>query len=97
MMDGGGRMMRRCARTKYPKGAPRGDVTTTTSTTTSTTTTTYLGVLVVLHLVLQLAEASGSPKPCEHHCFSGTCVNGTCVCDRGWVGERCQHCQGRFK
>uniref|UniRef100_A0A8C4ZJK4 Attractin-like 1a n=1 Tax=Gadus morhua TaxID=8049 RepID=A0A8C4ZJK4_GADMO len=57
---------------------------------------TYLGLIVVVHLVL-IAEASGSPKPCEKDCFSGKCINGSCVCDHGWVGDQCQHCQGRFK
>uniref|UniRef100_A0A8C2QXS7 Attractin like 1 n=1 Tax=Capra hircus TaxID=9925 RepID=A0A8C2QXS7_CAPHI len=38
-------------------------------------------------------------KPCERtgSCFSGRCVNSTCLCDPGWVGDQCQHCQGRFK
>uniref|UniRef100_A0A672H204 Attractin like 1 n=1 Tax=Salarias fasciatus TaxID=181472 RepID=A0A672H204_SALFA len=56
----------------------------------------YLGILMLLHLVLR-AEASSASKSCEKSCFSGTCVNGTCVCDHGWVGDQCQHCQGRFK
>ncbi|XP_034040368.1 attractin-like protein 1 isoform X2 [Thalassophryne amazonica] len=34
---------------------------------------------------------------CDQNCFSGKCVNGTCVCEHGWVGDQCQHCQGRFK
>ncbi|XP_018618141.1 attractin-like protein 1 [Scleropages formosus] len=55
----------------------------------------YLLLLVVLHLVLH-AEASLS-KACEKSCYSGKCVNGTCVCDQGWVGDQCQHCQGRFR
>ncbi|KAK9541252.1 hypothetical protein VZT92_001310 [Zoarces viviparus] len=57
---------------------------------------TYLGVLVVLHLVLR-AEASSVSKSCEKDCLSGKCINGTCACDHGWVGDQCQHCQGRFK
>uniref|UniRef100_A0A3Q0RF30 Attractin-like 1a n=1 Tax=Amphilophus citrinellus TaxID=61819 RepID=A0A3Q0RF30_AMPCI len=56
----------------------------------------YLGVLTMLHLVLR-AEASSVSKSCEKSCFSGKCINGTCVCDHGWVGDQCQHCQGRFK
>uniref|UniRef100_A0A8C4EDP5 Attractin-like 1a n=1 Tax=Dicentrarchus labrax TaxID=13489 RepID=A0A8C4EDP5_DICLA len=57
---------------------------------------TYLGVFVMLHLVLH-AEASSVSKSCDKNCFSGKCINGTCVCDHGWVGDQCQHCQGRFK
>ncbi|XP_032408589.1 attractin-like protein 1 isoform X3 [Xiphophorus hellerii] len=55
---------------------------------------TYLGLLVLLHLVL---HAGASSAPCDKSCFSGKCVNGSCVCDHGWVGDQCQHCQGRFK
>uniref|UniRef100_A0AAQ5XJI3 Attractin-like 1a n=1 Tax=Amphiprion ocellaris TaxID=80972 RepID=A0AAQ5XJI3_AMPOC len=36
-------------------------------------------------------------ESCDKNCFSGKCVNGSCVCDHGWVGDQCQHCQGRFK
>ncbi|CAG12613.1 unnamed protein product, partial [Tetraodon nigroviridis] len=36
-------------------------------------------------------------KPCDKPCLSGKCINGSCVCERGWVGDQCQHCQGRFK
>ncbi|XP_044070048.1 attractin-like protein 1 isoform X6 [Siniperca chuatsi] len=57
---------------------------------------TYLGIFVVIHLVLH-TEASSVSKPCEKKCFSGKCINGTCACDHGWVGDQCQHCQGRFK
>ncbi|XP_056290986.1 attractin-like protein 1 isoform X2 [Pseudoliparis swirei] len=64
---------------------------------------TYLGVLVMLHLVLHAEAASSSSssssssKSCEKNCLSGRCINGTCACDHGWVGDQCQHCQGRFK
>ncbi|XP_072533473.1 attractin-like protein 1 isoform X2 [Salminus brasiliensis] len=37
------------------------------------------------------------PGTCEQRCFSGSCVNGTCLCDHGWVGDQCQHCQGRSR
>ncbi|KAK5882858.1 hypothetical protein CesoFtcFv8_021400 [Champsocephalus esox] len=56
----------------------------------------YLGLLVLLHLVV-LSEASSVSKSCEKSCFSGKCMNGSCVCEHGWVGDQCQHCQGRFK
>lgn len=36
-------------------------------------------------------------KSCDKNCNSGKCINGSCVCERGWVGDQCQHCQGRFK
>lgn len=55
----------------------------------------YLLVCVLFYLVLP-THASPS-KPCDKSCLSGKCVNGSCVCDRGWVGDQCQHCQGRFK
>lgn len=57
---------------------------------------TYLGVFVMLHLVLH-TEGSTVSKSCDKSCYSGKCMNGTCVCDHGWVGDQCQHCQGRFK
>ncbi|CAL8254265.1 unnamed protein product [Lota lota] len=82
-MDGGGRM-HRCTWRKYPARASRDLM------------PTCLGLFAVVHLVL-LAEASVSPKSCDKDCFSGKCINGTCVCDHGWVGDQCQHCQGRFK
>ncbi|XP_029691394.1 attractin-like protein 1 isoform X5 [Takifugu rubripes] len=56
----------------------------------------YLGVCVALCLVLR-SEATSPAKSCDKSCFSGTCTNGTCECDYGWVGDQCQHCQGRFK
>uniref|UniRef100_A0A8C5E820 Attractin-like protein 1 n=1 Tax=Gouania willdenowi TaxID=441366 RepID=A0A8C5E820_GOUWI len=56
----------------------------------------FVGLLTVLHLVL-FTGASQLSKPCDRSCFSGTCVDGTCVCDHGWVGDQCQHCQGRFR
>uniref|UniRef100_H2LJV7 Attractin like 1 n=1 Tax=Oryzias latipes TaxID=8090 RepID=H2LJV7_ORYLA len=55
----------------------------------------YLAVYVLFCFVL-LTHASPA-KPCDKSCFSGKCLNGSCVCERGWVGELCQHCQGRFK
>ncbi|XP_072523042.1 attractin-like protein 1 [Salminus brasiliensis] len=55
----------------------------------------YLLLCAMFYLVL-LTDASPS-KTCEKNCLSGKCVNGSCVCDRGWVGDQCQHCQGRFK
>ncbi|AWP14672.1 putative attractin-like protein 1-like [Scophthalmus maximus] len=53
-----------------------------------------IGLLVTLHLALHASAASAS---CDGSCFSGRCVNGSCACDHGWVGDQCQHCQGRFK
>uniref|UniRef100_A0A8C7LEQ8 Attractin like 1 n=1 Tax=Oncorhynchus kisutch TaxID=8019 RepID=A0A8C7LEQ8_ONCKI len=55
----------------------------------------YLGAFLMLYLVFY-TEATVS-KSCDKNCFSGKCINGTCVCDQGWVGAQCQHCQGRFK
>uniref|UniRef100_A0A5F9DEQ4 Attractin like 1 n=1 Tax=Oryctolagus cuniculus TaxID=9986 RepID=A0A5F9DEQ4_RABIT len=50
-------------------------------------------------LYLALYAQVSQSKPCERtgSCFSGRCVNATCLCDPGWVGDQCQHCQGRFK
>uniref|UniRef100_A0A7N8Y458 Attractin-like 1b n=1 Tax=Mastacembelus armatus TaxID=205130 RepID=A0A7N8Y458_9TELE len=55
----------------------------------------YLVVYVLLYFVL-FTYASPT-KPCDKNCLSGKCINGSCICDRGWVGDQCQHCQGRFK
>ncbi|TNN03732.1 hypothetical protein fugu_000761 [Takifugu bimaculatus] len=55
----------------------------------------YLAVYVLFYLVL-ITHASPA-KPCDKNCLSGKCINGSCICDRGWVGDQCQHCQGRFK
>ncbi|TSK14743.1 Attractin-like protein 1 [Bagarius yarrelli] len=55
----------------------------------------YLLLCALLWLVL-VTDASPS-KSCDKNCLSGKCVNGSCVCDRGWVGDQCQHCHGRFK
>ncbi|TMS22306.1 Attractin-like protein 1 [Larimichthys crocea] len=55
----------------------------------------YLVVYVLFYFVL-FTHASPA-KPCDKSCLSGKCINGSCVCDRGWVGDQCQHCQGRFK
>ncbi|KAM6951255.1 attractin-like protein 1 [Aplochiton taeniatus] len=53
-------------------------------------------VLYILFCCVLFTHAS-SAKLCDNNCFSGKCVNGTCICDRGWTGDQCQHCQGRFK
>lgn len=55
----------------------------------------YLVVYVLFYFVL-FTHASPA-KPCDKNCVSGKCINGSCICDRGWVGDLCQHCQGRFK
>ncbi|XP_066549769.1 attractin-like protein 1 isoform X1 [Amia ocellicauda] len=55
----------------------------------------YLLVYILFYLVLY-TEATFS-KSCDKNCHSGRCFNGTCICDQGWVGDQCQHCQGRFK
>ncbi|XP_061693788.1 attractin-like protein 1 isoform X4 [Syngnathoides biaculeatus] len=55
-----------------------------------------LCVLVSVAAAL-LALQVGGPARCAPGCHAGSCVNGSCVCHHGWVGERCQHCQGRFK
>ncbi|XP_005804448.1 attractin-like protein 1 [Xiphophorus maculatus] len=55
----------------------------------------YLVVCALFSFVL-LTHASPA-KSCDKSCNSGKCINGSCVCERGWVGDQCQHCQGRFK
>lgn len=59
----------------------------------------YLGVLlaVAVNVVLTARGSAAVSKPCERSCYSGRCVNGSCLCDHGWTGDTCQHCQGRFK
>ncbi|XP_077437375.1 attractin-like protein 1 isoform X2 [Vanacampus margaritifer] len=56
-----------------------------------------LRVLVVTVTAAQLALLAGASAWCAGGCHGGRCVDGTCVCHHGWVGEQCQHCQGRFK
>lgn len=57
------------------------------------------GLLLYGFLYLALYAQVSQSKPCDRtgSCFSGRCVNSTCLCDPGWVGDQCQHCQGRFK
>ncbi|XP_030195783.1 attractin-like protein 1 isoform X2 [Gadus morhua] len=59
-------------------------------------TINVLLVVYILSFCVLLCEASPA-KQCDKSCLSGKCINGSCVCDRGWVGDQCQHCQGRFK
>ncbi|XP_019738990.1 attractin-like protein 1 [Hippocampus comes] len=54
-----------------------------------------VAVWVLVHLVV--FAHSSPPKACDKSCLSGKCLNGSCVCEPGWVGDQCQHCQGRFK
>uniref|UniRef100_A0A8C1Q106 Attractin-like 1a n=1 Tax=Cyprinus carpio TaxID=7962 RepID=A0A8C1Q106_CYPCA len=56
---------------------------------------TYLFVFMVFYLLV-CTEGSYS-KTCDKNCIFGRCINGTCVCERGWAGDQCQYCQGRFK
>ncbi|XP_016150491.1 attractin-like protein 1 isoform X1 [Sinocyclocheilus grahami] len=56
---------------------------------------TYLFMFMVFYLLV-CTEGSYS-KTCEKNCVFGRCINGTCVCERGWAGDQCQHCQGRVK
>lgn len=55
----------------------------------------YLVIYVLFYFVL--ATYASPAKSCDKNCLSGKCINGSCICDRGWVGDQCQHCQGRFK
>ncbi|KAJ1365094.1 putative protein tag-53 [Parelaphostrongylus tenuis] len=34
---------------------------------------------------------------CDRHCYNGLCLNGSCICSKGWVGAQCDHCYGRIK
>lgn len=54
----------------------------------------YLVVCMLFYLML---TTHASPAKLCDNCLSGKCINGSCICDRGWVGDQCQHCQGRFK
>uniref|UniRef100_A0A8C2PWT1 Attractin-like 1a n=1 Tax=Cyprinus carpio TaxID=7962 RepID=A0A8C2PWT1_CYPCA len=60
----------------------------------SSTLRTYLFVFMVFYLLV-CTEGSYS-KTCDKNCIFGRCINGTCVCERGWAGDQCQYCQGRF-
>ncbi|XP_030628181.1 attractin-like protein 1 [Chanos chanos] len=55
----------------------------------------HLWPLVLFYMVIS-TEASLT-RTCDKNCYAGSCVNGTCICDRGWTGDQCQHCHGRFK
>ncbi|XP_067858251.1 attractin-like protein 1 isoform X2 [Heptranchias perlo] len=49
-------------------------------------------------LYLVLSARVGLCRECDKAtCIYGRCVNGSCICNQGWVGEQCQHCGGRFK
>ncbi|XP_067909066.1 attractin-like protein 1 isoform X1 [Heterodontus francisci] len=49
-------------------------------------------------LYLVVSARVGLCRDCDKApCIYGRCVNGSCICDQGWVGEQCQHCGGRFK
>lgn len=56
---------------------------------------TYLFTFMIFYLLI-CTEGSYS-KTCDKNCIFGRCINGTCVCDQGWAGDQCQHCQGKFK
>ncbi|XP_048448925.1 attractin-like protein 1 [Rhincodon typus] len=48
-------------------------------------------------LYLVVSARMGLCRDCDKTpCIYGRCVNGSCICDQGWVGEQCQHCGGRF-
>ncbi|TRY81795.1 hypothetical protein DNTS_023119, partial [Danionella cerebrum] len=56
---------------------------------------TYLLMFIVIYLFVY---TDGSyPKMCDKSCVYGRCINGSCLCEPGWAGDQCQHCQGRFK
>ncbi|XP_067277923.1 attractin-like protein 1 isoform X1 [Pseudorasbora parva] len=55
----------------------------------------HLFTFMMFYLLI-CTEGSYS-RTCEKNCIFGRCINGTCVCDQGWAGDQCQHCQGRFK
>ncbi|KAM9817295.1 attractin-like protein 1 [Neosynchiropus ocellatus] len=57
----------------------------------------YRYLVVSLVFCLVLVNHASPAKTCDKNCLSGKCINGSCICDRGWVGDQCQHCQGRFK
>ena len=59
-------------------------------------TVDVLLAVYILSFCVLLCDSSPA-KQCDKSCLSGKCINGSCVCDRGWVGDQCQHCQGRFK
>ncbi|XP_055502890.1 attractin-like protein 1 isoform X1 [Leucoraja erinacea] len=56
----------------------------------------YCVCYALLYLVLSARVGLG--RECDKAtCVYGRCASGSCICDQGWVGDRCQHCGGRFK
>ncbi|CAH1259216.1 ATRNL1 [Branchiostoma lanceolatum] len=56
----------------------------------------YCFLLILgVHLLTcgQCAQRRCGPDNCVH----GRCSEGECVCERGWKGEQCQYCGGRFR
>uniref|UniRef100_A0A1I7WLI1 SOCS box domain-containing protein n=1 Tax=Heterorhabditis bacteriophora TaxID=37862 RepID=A0A1I7WLI1_HETBA len=52
-------------------------------------------ILDRLPIPINLQDQSLSTA-CDRHCYNGVCLNGTCVCSKGWVGSQCDHCYGRI-
>ena len=42
-------------------------------------------------------SSPGSSSCGDVFCLHGSCVDGKCVCDRGWQGSACHRCGGRIK
>ncbi|XP_071947686.1 attractin-like isoform X2 [Antedon mediterranea] len=39
-------------------------------------------------------------KSCNHtegDCLNGVCSEGNCICNPGWIGDKCDHCGGRIR
>lgn len=63
---------------------------------TITFTTLYIPLLVFANQANFDLEKSLSLS-CDRHCYNGLCLNGSCICSKGWVGAQCDHCYGRIK
>ncbi|XP_029683780.1 attractin [Takifugu rubripes] len=56
-------------------------------------------LLLSATVLLSGLPRSTEAKECDKPCMNGQCnaATGSCVCSPGWVGDQCQHCEGRFR
>lgn len=61
------------------------------------TTTLWLVSLQEAVSSHSLSPGPSSGSSCgDVFCLHGTCVDGRCICDRGWQGSACHRCSGRL-
>ncbi|KAL6723292.1 hypothetical protein Aduo_018313 [Ancylostoma duodenale] len=64
--------------------------------------TSFIITFLIIPLLVLANQASfdlekSLSTSCDRHCYNGVCLNGSCVCSKGWVGSQCDHCYGRIK